>query len=91
MRWTWNAAKDRLNRAKHGLPLSLGEVALDDSLAVHVPDSHPDGNRWVSVCSVGQRVVVVVHTWPDDDEETGRIISVRLATSRERRSYEDGR
>ena len=43
---------------------------------------------------VGTQVVMVVHTWPDVDTETGemigRIISARKATRREREAYEEG-
>ena len=43
---------------------------------------------------VGTQVVMVVHTWPDIDTETGeeigRIISVRKATRHEREAYEEG-
>lgn len=43
---------------------------------------------------VGTVVVLVVHTWPDLDmetgEETGRIISARKATRHEREAYEEG-
>ena len=38
-------------------------------------------------------VLLVVHTWPEEDEtgeEVGRIISARKATRRERRAYEEG-
>ena len=43
---------------------------------------------------VGTQVVMVVHTWPEFDtqtgQETGRIISARKATRREREAYEEG-
>ena len=43
---------------------------------------------------VGAQVVMVVHTWPDFDtetgEEVGRVISARKATRREREAYEEG-
>ena len=43
---------------------------------------------------VGTQVVMVVHTWPDFDTETGeeivRIISARKATRHEREAYEEG-
>lgn len=93
MRWTWDRAKDVGNRAKHGLSLSVGTVALADPLALRVPDPHPDGDRWKAICDTGGRTLVVIHTWPDDDEDpdaVGRIISVRIATPYERRMYVDG-
>ena len=43
---------------------------------------------------IGTQVVMVVHTWPDFDTETGeaigRIVSARKATRREREAYEEG-
>ena len=89
MIWTWDDDKDRKNRQKHGLPLSLGEVGLADHLAVSQPDLHPDGDRWNTLCRVGSITLYVVPTWPEDDA-TGRINSVRKATSHERRTYENG-
>lgn len=93
MRWVWDPAKDAANRAKHRLPLSIGEVGLSDPLAVTVPDAiHAD--RYRTVCDVEGRTLVVIHTYPEDDEDTGaeaegRIISVRYATSHEKREYEN--
>jgi uncharacterized protein len=82
VRWTWNGRKDAANRAKHGLPLSLGVAGLDDPMSVSVSDPHPDGDRWNTVCQVADVVLFVVHTWPDDEEDVeGRIISVRRDAS----------
>ncbi len=43
---------------------------------------------------VGSVVLMVVHTWPgldsDSGEQVGRIISARKATKRERAAYEEG-
>lgn len=90
MHWTWDPDKDLKNHSKHGLPLSLGEIGLADPLALSQPDPHPDGDRWDTICQVETTLLFVVHTWPDDDTETGRIISVRRATAQERRAYENG-
>lgn len=89
MLWTWDAEKDRKSRIKHKLPLSLGEVAMADPLALSLPDPHPDGDRWNTVAEVDGLMLFIVHTWPDDDVP-GRIISVRQATRHERKAYEDG-
>jgi uncharacterized DUF497 family protein len=34
-------------------------------------------------------VLYVVHTWPEDEEQGGRIISARKAESYEKRDYEE--
>lgn len=67
MRWTWDNRKDAANRAKHGLSLSLVPFVLDDPLALSVPDSHPDGDRWRTTGRVAGRILMAVHTWPDDE------------------------
>jgi uncharacterized protein len=92
--WTWDPDKDRRNRAKHqGLGLAAGVVVLADPLSLSLPDPHPDCDRWRTVGSAaGAAVLLVVHTTPaarPDGREVGRIISVRKATLRERRAYEE--
>nr|WP_294504695.1 BrnT family toxin [uncultured Rhodopila sp.] len=93
--WTWDPRKDRLNQRTHnGLSLADGIPALSDPLAVSKPDPHPDGDRWQLVGSAaGVVVLFVVYADPvelADGSEIGRIISVRKATSHERKAYEQG-
>ncbi len=90
MRWIWDPDKDAINRRRHGLPLSIGEVALADPLSLSRPDPHPDGDRWDTICQAGGVLLFIVHTWPDTDGASGRVISIRKATRRERRAYENG-
>ncbi len=95
-RWTWDPRKDRLNRQSHaGLALADGVLVLADPFAVSQPDPHPDGDRWQTIGSIGGRIVLfVVHTEPvrqSDGRMVGRIISVRKATRRERKAYEEER
>jgi uncharacterized protein len=89
--WTWDPAKDARNRVRHRLPLAAGMLVLDrDQQALSRPDPHPDGDRWQTVGSAGGIVLLfVVHTEPSEGHN-GRIISVRKATARERRAYEEG-
>ena len=90
MLWTWDPDKDAINCGKHGLPLSIGEVALADPLALSRQDPHPDGGRWDTLCQTGSVLLFIVHTWPDGDDTPGRIISAGKATRQERKAYEDG-
>jgi uncharacterized DUF497 family protein len=97
--WTWDPEKDAINRRRHRLPLSIGEVALADPLALSQHDPHPDGDRWDTICEAHGVLLFIVHTmpldpgsegWPDADNTLGRIISARKATRHERKAYEDG-
>lgn len=93
--WVWTPDKDAKNRNRHGLPLAAGVLVLEgDPHALSRPDPHPDGDRWQTVGDAGGVVLLfVVHTEPvdrSDGREIGRIISVRKATTHERRAYEEG-
>jgi uncharacterized DUF497 family protein len=93
MRWTWDRDKAKANRAKHGLSFETAMLVFDDPLHMSRPDQHPDGNRWHTIGLVGQVLLLVVHTWPDESEggePVGRVISARKATARERKAYEEG-
>ena len=63
-------------------------------MAVTRSDSYPGEQRWRTLGMVGTTIVLVVHTWPEDDwptdDEVGRIISARKATARERTAYAQG-
>ena len=79
--------KDGANLTKHGVSLSEGDGVLNDPLALTVEDESAEGEqRFVTVgLNVFGSLMVVVHT-PRGDEV--RIISVRKAEPKERRSYE---
>jgi uncharacterized protein len=92
MRWIWDEGKARSNRRKHRLSFETAQLVFDDPLAQSKPDRAAVEERWLTLGLVGNVPIVVVHTWPDADEdgETGRIISARKATPRERKAYEEG-
>ena len=94
MRWAWDDRKSFTNRQKHGLGFETAELVFDDPLALSRPDTHPDEERWHTIGMIGNVIVIVAHTLPRIDHETGeeigRIISARKATGQERRLYEEG-
>ena len=94
MRWTWNQAEDRGNLGAHGLDFNAAALVFDDPMSATREDPYPHEQRWRTMGMVGNQVVIVVHTWPAFDEETGeaigRIISARKATNHERMAYEEG-
>lgn len=92
MRFEWDLEKARKNLVKHGITFELAQHVWDDPLHVVVPDRFEDGEqRWHAIGAVNSIViVVVVHTYPDeDDSDRIRIIGARKATSHERKRYEE--
>jgi len=94
IKWIWDEEKARTNFLKHAVAFSEAVLVFDDPLHASKPDPHPDGDRWQTVGRVGPFLIFVVHTlpvkWEKDGAAVGRIISARIATSYERRAYEDG-
>jgi len=78
---TFDPAKDAENRRKHGVSLADGALTIEDTSA--------EGEQrfvTVGVNSFGTLMVVVF----TDRDDGPRLISVRKATPRERRTYEKG-
>jgi uncharacterized DUF497 family protein len=90
MSWTWSPGKNRENQSKHGLSFEIAQLVFADPFALSRPDPFPDEERWQTVGVIGQTTIVVIHTWPQSRDETGRIISARKATAHERKAYEEG-
>ena len=87
-RFEWDTAKAVENFARHGVHFDEGTTVFDDGLSLTIPDPEHswDEHRFVTTGhSIQGRLVVVVHTERND---TIRLISVRIATPSERRTYE---
>ena len=85
----WDPNKADSNLEKHGVPFDEAATAFGDPLSLTIADpDHSDGEeRFVLLGqSFAGRLVVVIHAYRD---ERIRIISARIATRNERRSYED--
>ena len=62
-------------------------TALEDQREISVRGDGEDEERWITIgMDCLARILVVVYTWRD---ERIRLISVRLATRRESRQYEE--
>jgi len=92
VRFEWDEAKNRLNRAKHGVSFESAQFVFQDPLHVSVQDRHvSDEERWVTIGIVDRVVLVVAHIYSEvDGDEAIRIISARKATRTERIRYEEG-
>ena len=87
MEMEFDKAKDRRNRAKHGLSLGFAARLNWDSMLVQVDDKEDYGEeRWIGVAPRERRLYTVVFTMRDD--EIPRIISLRRATNTEIERYE---
>ena len=85
----WDQRKALVNLRKHGVSFQEACSAFGDPLSVTIPDpEHSRGERRYILVgeTVGHKLVAVSHT---ERKSSIRIISVRLATRAERRSYED--
>jgi uncharacterized protein len=92
LRWLWDPKKNAANRQKHHISFETAVLVFDDPLAVSRRDLYPYEERWHTIGMIGNVAVLVVHTTPEINaetgEETGRIISARKATAHERKAYE---
>ena len=88
MRWTWDSRKNRDNRRNHRLSAVL---VFDDPHAASCRNPYPDEERWQTLGMVGNVLLLVIQTWSarETGGYSGRIISARKATARERRLYEE--
>ena len=85
----WDPQKARANSEKHGVSFEEGATVFADPLSLTIgdPDHSADEERFVTVgLSISGRLLVVSHT---DRGQSIRLISVRPATRRERKAYEE--
>jgi len=85
----WDPGKARSNLHKHGVDFADAAVALEDELALTIPDpGSVEEERFISLCGDSAGIVLaVVYTWRGSKI---RIISARGATRREVRQYDGG-
>jgi uncharacterized DUF497 family protein len=87
MNITFDPVKDRLNIANHGVSLALAESLAWEWMWVNEDTREAYGEqRWVGFAPIGQRIYCVVFT---EEQDCYRIISLREATNREKRTYID--
>ena len=87
----WDPEKAEANERKHGVSFGEASTVFGDPYARTRPDPlHSfEEDRWVTLGYSEQgRLLVVVHT---DRGEMIRLISARLATGGERRTYAESR
>lgn len=88
MRFEFDPSKAAENQRKHGVSFADAEGVFADPLAVHCADPDSEGEERLIAVGLGSagQVLVVVYAMR---EQNIRLISVRRATKREVKSYED--
>lgn len=81
--------KNAVNLRKHGVPLSDGDGVLNDPLALTLEDRMAIGERRFVTLGTNIFGSVMVVVWTGRGEDV-RLISVRKAEAKERRTYEEG-
>lgn len=91
--FAWSSTKAAANKRKHRVSFSEAQTVFydEEALLLNDPDHSEDEDRFILLgLSASLRVLLVVHSYSDDDE-TIRIISARKANPRERSMYEKRR
>ena len=94
MNFSWDENKAASNFEKHSISFEEAMLVFADLFLLMSQDRIENGEmRWQSIGEIeGIAVILVAHTWHDDDgEEYIRIISARPADKKEKRRYEQNR
>jgi uncharacterized protein len=91
LEFEWDEEKALSNFRKHGISFKEAKTIFNDPYALTIPD--PDHSileeRWIDIgLSAEFRVLYVVYT---ERRDVTRIISSRLATTKERKTYEQSK
>ena len=85
----WDPAKAVINLRKHGVAFEEAATAFADTLSLTIADPlHSEGESRFVLLGRSQtgRMLAVVHT---DRGDTIRLISARIATRKERKTYDE--
>ena len=94
MNFSWDENKASSNLEKHSISFDEAILVFADPFFLMSQDRIENGEVWwQSIGEIeGVAVIIVAHTWYDDDgEEHIRIISARPADKKERKRYEQNR
>ena len=86
MQFQWDPRKNETNIVKHGIDFADAPRLFSVPMRTFLDTREDHGeDRWIGLGMLGNHVVVVAFTEPD--EETIRIISIRPALPREQKDY----
>lgn len=92
----WDQDKEDYNKREHGLDFSFAQHVFSSSFSIEVYDRYENGeHRYHTFGLIGQRVLLVVHSYPDEDDDgfhsVIRVFGLRHAEPAEVRNYEKER
>ena len=85
MRFEWDAAKDNVNRVKHGIDFETAEGLWLGKNRIEIRAPHPVENRYIIIGKLQEKLWTAVYTIRGD---AVRIISVRRSRKEEAKLYE---
>jgi len=90
MEYEWDENKRQSNLEKHGLDFVIAYNIYESADKLSIPSNNSNEFRWIDIAPVGKELVVLtlVYTYR---EEIVRIISLRKASKKERRFYNEKR
>lgn len=86
---TFDPEKEALNLEKHGVSLTEGDGVLNDPLALTIEDASAEGEQRFVTMGANTFGTLMVVVWAPRGDEI-RMISIRKAEPKERRTYEKG-
>lgn len=88
MKLIWDRRKNEINIEKHGMDFADAYKIFESPMMVGLDERKEYGEeRWIGIGLLDNtRVVVIVFT--ESEEDTIRVISLRKATTDERKKYE---
>lgn len=89
MDYEWDEVKRQSNLRKHGLDFMDADLVFEASIKVTVDAAHADDDdRYADLAEVNGRVLMLVYSLC---QQTVRCISLRVASRRERKLYDEAK
>ena len=88
MDYEWDEEKRQSNLRKHGLDFMDADLVFEAPIKVTVAAAHADDDRRADLAEVNGRVLMLVYTLR---QQTVRCISLRVASRRERKLYDEAK
>lgn len=85
MQFEWDEEKCQANVRKHGIDFVEAHEIFENPLLSKIDKRYYNEEKWIALGMTNRCVVLVVYV--EKDEETTRVISIRKATKRERKTY----